>query len=245
MSQIKTPAATLQFKASGGWYKGEDGKDGRTPVKGVDYWTEEDKLEIINELEDMEEVHVGDEPDADSDALLWMSPDEDGTFDVENYYTKDEIDAKIEEAALDGAVVDLSGYVKKTDVATNTELGLVKTLSNGNAYGVNINSAGNLSIVGANATDIASKSHAYKPLTPNNLDYAIEVGLTTNGRTLSAEKQAAAKAWLGIVDGQVGPEGPEGPAGKDGADYVLTDADKNEIALLVIDIIPSCEQEVY
>ena len=30
--------------------KGEDGEDGEVPVKGVDYWTEEDKQEIINEI---------------------------------------------------------------------------------------------------------------------------------------------------------------------------------------------------
>lgn len=30
--------------------KGEDGVDGATPVRGVDYWTEEDKQEIISEI---------------------------------------------------------------------------------------------------------------------------------------------------------------------------------------------------
>ena len=29
--------------------KGAPGKDGKTPVKGVDYWTEADKTEIITE----------------------------------------------------------------------------------------------------------------------------------------------------------------------------------------------------
>lgn len=33
--------------------------------------------------------------------------------------------------------------------------------------------------------------------------------------------------------GPAGPQGPEGPAGKDGKDYVLTDADKQEIAGMV------------
>lgn len=205
MIQIKTPAASLTFNQSGGWYKGEDGY---TPVKGVDYWTQQDKQEIINELEDLEEIHVGDEPDADSDALVWIIPDDTLSFDVDDYYTKTEVDYKLAQAALDGAVdlstyvqyTDLENYVQKTTIGSNTALGLVKTLANGTAYGVNINSAGNLSIVGANATDIANKSHAYKPLTPNNLDYAIEIGLTTNNRTLSAEKQAAAKAWLGIKE---------------------------------------------
>lgn len=34
--------------------------------------------------------------------------------------------------------------------------------------------------------------------------------------------------------GPVGPQGPEGPAGKDGDDYVLTQADKEEIAGMVV-----------
>lgn len=29
---------------------GKDGKDGYTPVKGTDYWTEDEKTEIINEV---------------------------------------------------------------------------------------------------------------------------------------------------------------------------------------------------
>ena len=29
---------------------GKDGKDGRTPEKGVDYWTPNDKAEIVNEV---------------------------------------------------------------------------------------------------------------------------------------------------------------------------------------------------
>ena len=29
---------------------GAPGKDGKTPVKGTDYWTEDEKTEIINEV---------------------------------------------------------------------------------------------------------------------------------------------------------------------------------------------------
>ena len=36
---------------------GVPGKDGYTPVKGVDYWTEEDKRAIINEINrEMEDI---------------------------------------------------------------------------------------------------------------------------------------------------------------------------------------------
>ena len=65
------------------------------------------------------------------------------------------------------------------------------------------------------------------------------------------------------IQGEVGPQGPQGPQGipgepgkdgidgvngvdgKDGADYVLTEADKQEIAGLVISSIPSAEGVEY
>lgn len=48
--------ATLKIKnADGEWVdipaiKGDKGEDGRTPVKGVDYFTEADKQELINDV---------------------------------------------------------------------------------------------------------------------------------------------------------------------------------------------------
>ena len=71
--------------------------------------------------------------------------------------------------------------------------------------------------------------------------------------------------WIG-VPAIVGPAGEQGPAGKDGAqglkgdkgdpgergpqgpagqDYVLTDENKNEIALLVLAALPIAEEGVY
>lgn len=37
---------SLEDFEGGGGEPGKDGEDGYTPVKGVDYWTEEDKAEI-------------------------------------------------------------------------------------------------------------------------------------------------------------------------------------------------------
>ena len=42
-----------------------------------------------------------------------------------------------------------------------------------------------------------------------------------------------------------GPQGEPGPAGEDGKDYVLTDADKNAIALLAIELMPVAEEGEY
>lgn len=45
--------------------------------------------------------------------------------------------------------------------------------------------------------------------------------------------------------GEQGPQGPQGPAGQDGADYILTDTDKNNIAQLVITLLPDGEGVSY
>lgn len=44
--QINLPSdINLNIKA-----QGQPGKDGKTPVRGVDYWTEDDQKEILNEI---------------------------------------------------------------------------------------------------------------------------------------------------------------------------------------------------
>ena len=45
--------------------------------------------------------------------------------------------------------------------------------------------------------------------------------------------------------GEKGDKGDTGAAGKDGADYVLTDADKNDIATLALELLPDAEEVSY
>lgn len=45
--------------------------------------------------------------------------------------------------------------------------------------------------------------------------------------------------------GATGPQGPEGPAGKDGSDYILTDADKQQIAGMVVIPAPDVDLSNY
>ena len=42
--------------------------------------------------------------------------------------------------------------------------------------------------------------------------------------------------------GDKGDQGEQGPKGEPGANYVLTDADKQEIASLVVDSLPAVEE---
>lgn len=50
--------------------------------------------------------------------------------------------------------------------------------------------------------------------------------------------------WISIQSIK-GETGPQGPAGESGSDYVLTEADKQEIAGLVLAELPSSEEVSY
>lgn len=76
--------------------QGEKGEAGYTPVKGVDYWTEEDKQAIIDEVEFSQ-----------------------SGFDKDNYYTKTETEEKIA-AAVDAVELD-EAAVKKIISKSNLE----------------------------------------------------------------------------------------------------------------------------
>lgn len=45
-----TTATISNGKDGANGTNGQDGKDGYTPIKGKDYWTEEDKTEIVNDV---------------------------------------------------------------------------------------------------------------------------------------------------------------------------------------------------
>ena len=86
--------ATINDGAQGP--QGVPGADGHTPQKGVDYWTLEDKQEIIDSIPSKDEVHVG--PEAPTkDEKIWVDTDADnsGLAELIGCYTKSEVDAKI------------------------------------------------------------------------------------------------------------------------------------------------------
>ena len=64
-----------------------------------------------------------------------------------------------------------SEYVKNTDYATRTNVGVVKASEGG---GIGISSSGNLMIVQATNTEIDAKTNTFKPIVPSNLDYAVK-----------------------------------------------------------------------
>lgn len=184
--QLRTPSPSLSLQGNR-YLKGEDGY---TPVKGVDYWTEEDKKEIIDSIDfpdALEEVYIGEEePGAKSDALFWVKPDGEETGDLA---TKEYVNQQIEEAQL---------------------------------------GAGGGSGEGADLTNYYTKSE---------VDAAIEnIELTPGPQGIPGEKGETG------AQGPQGEPGANGQPGKDGSDYVLTEADKTEIAQLALTLIPASEE---
>lgn len=101
--------------------------------------------------------------------------------------------------------VDLTGYIKNTDFASNSQAGVV-TINNN--YGVDITSTTkSLMINKATNGQIESRSTNYRPIVPGNLDFAMKIGITTNTEVLTEQEKKSAKNWLGISDGGGGSGG--------------------------------------
>lgn len=62
-------------------------------------------------------------------------------------------------------------YVKNTDYATKTSVGVVKASEGG---GIGVSSSGNLMTVKATDTEIDEKTNTFKPIVPSNLEYAVK-----------------------------------------------------------------------
>lgn len=92
--------------------------------------------------------------------------------------------------------VDLDGYVKTTDYATDTTGGVVKV---GGNYGISMRSNGILQIATATLSMIDEKTNIYRTITPSNLDYAV-------GSVKASQTQSGtAKMWVSTnADGDVG-----------------------------------------
>lgn len=92
----------------------------------------------------------------------------------------------------------LLNYVKKTDYAVDKgSAGTVYT--DRSTYGVGASANGLLFIDGASQAQIKDKGTAYRPITPNNLDYAVKIGLTTNTQTWSNEEKVNARNLINAV----------------------------------------------
>ncbi len=135
-------SASGEMTGAVGVAKGEDGK---TPVKGVDYFTAAEIAEIINAAL----------AKADTKYVAQLA----GKSLSANDYTDTE---KAEVAKIKDKV----GF---TDYATAESGGVVKVSE---IYGTNIKD-GKLSLIPATDTDISQRLPIYHPIIPSNLDYAV------------------------------------------------------------------------
>lgn len=139
------------------------------------------------------------------------------------YATEEFVKNKIAEAELGGEEVDLSGYAQKSELPTK-----VSELENDAGY---LTEHQDLS-------DYAKKTEL--PVVPvqsvNGQTGEVkltagDVGAISQDDLQEATNEALAQAKAsGEFDGPQGPKGDPGEPGVDGADYILTDADKTEIA---------------
>jgi hypothetical protein len=165
---------------------GKDGQDGYSPVRGADYWTDEDKAEIQQyvdyQLDEVESIAKGRATgyvfDTLADLDAWLS-DSANTANLvlgDNLYIRatDVPDYWWDGASkqeLETQKVDLSEYVKNTDYATENSAGVIKTAY---SFGLSVNGNGQLYINQASNAQIDKRSSTYQPITPNNLEYAVK-----------------------------------------------------------------------
>lgn len=96
--------------------------------------------------------------------------------------------------------IDLSNYVKNTDYATAQKAGIVRASDSG---GLQLDSNGFLYTVPATENNITNKDNTYRPITAQNLDFAVKTGITNNSIELTDEEKATAQNWFGIESGGI------------------------------------------
>lgn len=105
-----------------------------------------------------------------------------GGVDLTNYYTKEETN---------------STFVTFTNYATNGKAGVVDVR---NAFGVNCDQWGRLSIYMAKEAEIDARKQDCQPIVPKNLDYAVRSVFSDNNTVWSDTDKKAVRAWLGIKE---------------------------------------------
>lgn len=134
-----------------------------TDVMGIIASIPQFKLSIVNDL-----------PTTGEKMTLYLVPKEESANDVYNEYIWIEQTSSFE--LIGTTAVDLTDYVKNTDIATSTKNGIIKANGSG---GIKVNSAGNIATVLATNDDIDEKENMNKVIVPANLNYAVNSVLPT------------------------------------------------------------------
>ena len=107
------------------------------------------------------------------------------------------IDGKADKTGLPTKVSDLEndeGYVKNTDVASYTKLGLVQ---GSGSFGFGVNQRGVGFVQKADNTMITARTDSYHPIVPSNLDYAVRSVLPQTADAAPPTLAANTEYYLG------------------------------------------------
>ncbi len=78
--RARQPTANVSIQVTG------TGKDGYTPQKGVDYWTEDDKAEILSDVDRLAKEavdgYLSENPPAPQITINGQPPDENNNFEL-------------------------------------------------------------------------------------------------------------------------------------------------------------------
>lgn len=165
--------------------QGSPGKDGYTPIKGVDYFTEADKREFTAEVEDnlkptldlkADKAYVDEELVKKADKLdiptKTSELDNDSNFitsiDIEGKADLSYVDEELGKKADKSEIPSLDGYVKDTDYASATKGGVIKVSS---ATGTEVTSDGTIRAMGFDKATWATRQNGtiVSKLTLNNI----------------------------------------------------------------------------
>lgn len=145
-----------------------------SPVKGVDYWTDEDKQEIIDEVN----AEIG------------------GPYLTEETANEKYLPKPKEEYSSYRAVV-MKLYQKNRDTGETDTLTVLMNGTFGFTY-VQATGGANLAIAKAGETEIKEQWTGTRPICTDKLSLAVKVGVTKNTDTLTDEEKATAQTWLGV-----------------------------------------------
>lgn len=98
---------------------------------------------------------------------------------------------------IDGSTYTWVQLIRNTDYATTTEAGTVKVST---SLGTFMYSNGVIGLAQASQDNINAKENQCKPITPNNLDYAVKTSLTTNTIALTDDEKTAAQTYIGAME---------------------------------------------
>ena len=153
---------------------GSNGQDGHTPVKGTDYWTAQDKAEIVDDVLESQELSDALDSKLDSPSTAGTSGQV-LTSDGNGGQSWEDVSSGVSDVQIDGTSV-VTNSVAEIPVAGVGRFGVVQVTA-GAGGGININPSGGLLTYKAPTSEIKGGTTNYKPIVPSNQHESTFYGL--------------------------------------------------------------------